>query len=44
MNIDFAQNTFKVKDITVKVFVPGNPKAKLIYYLSCISEVLNTNT
>jgi len=44
MNIDFAQNTFKVKDITVKVFVPGNPKAKLMYYLSCISKVLNTNT
>ena len=44
MNIDFAQNTFKVKDITVKVFVPENPKAKLMYYLNCISQVLNTNT
>ncbi len=43
MSIDFAQNTFKVKDITVKVFVPGNPKAKLMYYLNCISGVLNTN-
>ena len=44
MNINFAQNTFKVKDITVKVFVPENPKAKLMYYLNCISQVLNTNT
>ena len=43
MNIDFAQNTIKVKDITTEVIVPGNPKAKLMYYLECISVVLNTD-
>ena len=43
MNIDLASKRFTVKDVTRKVYIPGNPKAKLMYYLSCISEVLNTN-
>jgi len=43
MNIDFAQNTIKVKDITSETIVPGDPKAKLMYYLYCISVVLNTD-
>ena len=43
MNIDLAEKTVTVKDITTKVIVPGNPKAKLMYYLECISVVLNTD-
>ena len=43
MNLDLATNKFTVKDTTVEVFVPGNPKAQLMYYLNCISEVLMTD-
>ena len=43
MNIDLAETTVTVKDITTEVIVPGNPKAKLMYYLECISVVLNTD-
>ena len=43
MNIDLAETTVTVKDITTKVIVPGDPKAKLMYYLNCISVVLNTD-
>ena len=43
MNIDLAEKKVTVKDITTEVIVPGNPKAKLMYYLECISVVLNTD-
>ena len=43
MNIGLASKRFTVKDVTRQVFIPGNPKAKLMYYLNCISGVLNTN-
>ena len=43
MSIGLASKRFTVKDITIRVFIPDNPKAKLMYYLSCISNVLNTN-
>ncbi len=43
MNIDLAKKKVTVKDITTEVIVPGNPKAKLMYYLECISVVLNTD-
>ena len=44
MNIDLAEKEVTVKDITSETFVPGDPKAKLMYYLNCISVVLNTDT
>ena len=40
MNIDLASKKLTVRDITTKTFIPNNPKAKLMYYLNCISEVL----
>ena len=43
MSIGLASKRFTVKDTTRQVFIPGNPKAKLMYYLNCISGVLNTN-
>ena len=43
MNIDLAEKKVTVKDITSETIVPGDPKAKLMYYLYCISEVLNTD-
>ena len=43
MNLDLATNKLTVKDTTVEVFIPDNPKAQLMYYLNCISEVLMTD-
>jgi len=43
MNINLAETNVTVKDITTEVIVPGDPKAKLMYYLNCISVVLNTD-
>ena len=43
MNIGLTSKRIAVRDTTREVFIPGNPKAKLMYYLNCISVVLNTN-
>ncbi len=43
MNIDLASKKFIVKDTTRRVFVPENPVAQLMYYLHCVSGVIDTN-
>ena len=40
MEAGFGYNRLKIKDDTVKVFVPEDDIAKLMYYLDCVSTVL----
>ena len=40
MEADFGYNRLKIKDETVKVVVPEDDIAKLMYYLDCVSTVL----
>ena len=43
MNIGLASKKFTFKDTSRRVFVPRNPVAQLMYYLDCVSGVINTN-
>ena len=43
MNIDLTSKKLTVKDTTHEVFIPGNPVAQLMYYLNCVSSVIDTN-
>ena len=43
MNLDLAANKLTIEDNTVEVNVPNNTKAQLMYYLNCVSEVLETD-
>ena len=40
MQVDLTMNKFRVRDTTINVTVPPNDIAKLMYYLSCVYEVL----
>ena len=39
----FVAQKFGMKDITSKVTVPDNARAKLMYYLSCVKTVIQLN-
>ena len=43
MNIGLASKKLIIKDTTREVFIPGNPVAQLMYYLNCVSCVIDTN-
>ena len=43
MSVTLGCNSLKVEDDTVKVNVPDNDLAKLMYYLNCVSSVINYN-
>ena len=40
MQADLTMNKFRVRETTINVTVPPNDIAKLMYYLSCVYEVL----
>ena len=43
MSAHFTSNKLRIRDTSNKVNIPNNPKAKLMYYLNCISCVLRTD-
>jgi hypothetical protein len=43
MSITLGLNLIEVEDKTVKVSVPPNDLARLMYYLKCISCAINYN-
>ena len=43
MNIDLASRRFTFRDTSRETFIPENPIAKLMYYLHCVSGVIDTN-
>ena len=43
MELQLASNKLTIRDTTITVTVPDNPKAKLMYYLKCVSSVVIAN-
>ena len=43
MNIDLASRKVIIRDTSREVTIPGNPIGQLMFYLNCVSCVIDTN-
>ena len=43
MSASLRTNRIAIKDISSTTIVANNPKARLMYYLNCVSVVLSTD-